>query len=98
MTTQYWVDNSTSVTVYYKEEELEAIQEWLYENYNKYIKSISFLLHSDHGYKQAPYEVIDEATYNEMIKDIVPLTGIDNDHGGKLMDSMECAEGSCPII
>jgi hypothetical protein len=51
-----WSDNSVSVTVYYKKEELPEIKEWLRKNYNNSIKTISFLLFSEHGFEQAPFE------------------------------------------
>jgi len=94
----FWSDNSTSVTVYYKEEELPEIRSWLKENYNDSIKSISFLLHSDHGFKQAPYEEITEEKYNEMISKIEPLVNLDVKSFKDSLDSkMECEGGSCPI-
>ena len=61
-----WADNAISVTVYYKKEELEDIKNWLKENYDNNIKSVSFLLHSDHGFSQAPYEEIDENYLNAL--------------------------------
>jgi hypothetical protein len=53
-----WSDNAVSCTVYYKKEELSIIQEWLKQNYNTSVKTISFLLHKDHGFTQAPLEEI----------------------------------------
>jgi ribonucleoside-triphosphate reductase len=62
-----WSDNAVSVTIYYRKEELYAIKEWLRLNY-KNVKSVSFLLHNEHGFKQAPLEEIDEGTYFDMRK------------------------------
>src|SRR5690606_12611541 len=45
-----WSDNSVSCTVYYRPEELEDIKKYLAKNYNKNFKSLSFLLHSGHGF------------------------------------------------
>ena len=61
-----WSDNAVSCTVYYKKEELVEIKEWLRKNYKNSIKSVSFLLHQEHGFAQAPYEEIDEATYKKL--------------------------------
>lgn len=91
-----WSDNSVSVTVYYKPEELQEIKNWLSENYKTSIKSISFLLHSEHGFSQPPYEPISEEIYNQMrsgIKQITELSGVSND----LLDSLECIGGICPV-
>ena len=93
----YWSDNSVSVTVYYRQEELPAIQKWLSENYDKKVKSISFLLHSGHGFKQAPYEEISEDQYKEMVADARPINRVDDDQVRGFAESLECASGSCPV-
>ncbi len=92
-----WADNSVSVTVYYKPEELVAIQEWLKENYDTGVKTVSFLLHSGHGFIQAPYEEITKERYEDLASKVKPITKIENDTGMELVDSLECAGGSCPI-
>lgn len=61
-----WSDNAVSVTVTFKYEELDDIKEWLRENYEHNMKSVSFLLYSGHGFIQAPYEDISEDVYNQM--------------------------------
>jgi ribonucleotide reductase alpha subunit len=94
-----WSDNSVSITVYYKHEELDAIREWLKQNYKNSIKSVSFLLHNEHGFKQAPYEEITEDKYKEMIAKVKPFKKEemkDTAHM-ELKDSMECSSGHCPI-
>ena len=91
-----WSDNAVSVTVYYKPEELEDIKNWLKANYEHGIKSVSFLLHSDHGFDQAPYEEITEEEYHKMVAGMKPITNIQNLGDGDL-ETMECAGGACPI-
>ena len=92
----HWSDNSVSCTVYYKYEELDSIKKWLTENYDTSIKAISFLLHSDHGFAQAPYEEISKEVYESMAAKITPIVeGVIGD--GELKDSLECAGGACPI-
>lgn len=91
-----WADNAVSVTVYYKKEELEEIRSWLEKNYDTGIKSVSFLLHSDHNFPLPPYEQITESEYNALVKKIdtsIPLSqasGID-------LDLDNCSTGACPI-
>ena len=90
-----WSDNSISVTVYYKKEEMPEIKKWLKENYKDNLKSVSFLLHNEHGFGQAPYEEISQARYLEMIAQVKPI-----DHHqiqGNTLDVEECKTGSCPI-
>jgi ribonucleoside-diphosphate reductase alpha chain len=92
-----WADNAVSVTVYYRKEELAEIKEWLSQNYTNGIKSVSFLLHSDHNFPLPPYEEITEDEYNKMVAKVdfsVPLV---LDASGTELDPSECATGACPI-
>ncbi len=93
-----WADQAVSVTVYYRKEELPQIKEWLKENYETSVKTVSFLLHNEHGFKQAPYESISSEKYNELMTKMKPLSTVTNqlDTGGEI-DSVECANGVCPI-
>jgi hypothetical protein len=90
-----WSDNAVSVTIYYRLEELEAIKEWLSLNY-KNVKSVSFLLHSDHGFKQAPLEQIDEATYLKMSEAVTPITSLEQLEMDEV-ELMDCDTGACPV-
>jgi intein/homing endonuclease len=92
-----WADNAVSVTVYYKIEELNDIKKWLKENYEHNIKSVSFLLHSGHGFIQAPYEEITKEQYEDLIKNIKPINSNVINISGSLIEGLECAGGSCPI-
>ncbi len=91
-----WSDNSVSVTVYYKPEELKEIKDWLKENYTKGIKSVSFLLHNDHGFDQAPYEEIDKETYEEKLSK-VDLNFYEKVIPNEMLEGLECDGGACPI-
>lgn len=91
-----WSDNAVSCTVYYRKEELPEIKDWLKNNYESSIKSISFLLHSDHGFQQAPYEEITEDEYRKMkagLKEIDSVIEISDNE----IESVECSTGICPI-
>jgi intein/homing endonuclease len=97
-----WSDNSVSCTVYYRKEELKEIKEWLSKNYNNSIKSVSFLLHSDHGFQQAPMEAIDKKTYDEMVKNSTLITSVEgvcySQKDEKFVGDGECKSGGhCPI-
>lgn len=93
----HWADNSVSVTVYYKKEELPEIKAWLKDNYNQRVKTISFLLHSDHGFAQAPLDPIDEEEYEKLIASTKPITSVDDDRQREFADSLECSGGACPV-
>jgi ribonucleoside-triphosphate reductase len=92
-----WADNAISVTVYYRKEELDGIKKWLKENYKTSLKSVSFLLHSEHGFKQAPYSEINKEEYEFLVKKIQPLKLSVGSLKEEVIDTGECAGGVCPI-
>lgn len=89
-----WSDNSVSCTVYYTLEELPEIRAYLEKNYRSSHKTVSFLLRSTHGFKQAPYEEISEDEYNRFVQSTRLITSVDfaEFDGGD-----ECESGACPI-
>lgn len=91
---EVWSDNSVSCTVYYRKEELPEIKKYLAKNYKNNHKSLSFLLHSDHGFKQAPYEEITKEAYDALVSKTTLITKVDEAtfDGGD-----ECATGACPV-
>jgi ribonucleoside-triphosphate reductase len=92
-----WADNNVSVTVYYRKDELPEIQEWMKKNYKNKVKSVSFLLHSDHGFIMAPYEEITLDTYNKLKSKIKDGINFADSSNIDLLDSLECEGGACPI-
>lgn len=92
-----WSDNAVSVTIYYRKEELDEIKKWLSENYNDGLKTVSFLLHSDHGFVQAPYEEITEEKYNELVAKTTPITNCEVDESSISSEEIGCEGGACPI-
>lgn len=92
---QEWSDNSVSVTIYYRKNELDDIKAWLSENYVN-VKSVSFLLHSEHGFDQAPLEEITLEKYNEMKEKVNPITSLDHISFDEVQID-ECEGGACPV-
>ena len=90
-----WSDNSVSCTVYYKKQELPEIKQWLADNFNDNIKSVSFLLHSEHGFAQAPYEEISKQEYDKLVDMVTPITNINIEEDS--LEVEECESGHCPI-
>lgn len=89
-----WSDNAVSCTVYYRPEELPAIKDYLQKNYNKNIKTVSFLLHSGHGFDQAPFEEIGEERYDELVASTSTITSL---AAVEFDGADDCAGGACPI-
>lgn len=93
---EVWSDNAVSVTAYYKDSELERLKEWLKDNYKSSVKSVSFLLHQNHGFKQAPYQEIDKEAYDKAKNRVKSLKDI-KIGGGEVIQGLECEGGACPI-
>ena len=90
-----WSDNSVSCTVYYRKEELPEIKKYLKKHYKHSHKSLSFLLHSEHGFAQAPYESISKEEYDALRASTTLITSVDEANIG--VDDSDCATGACPI-
>lgn len=94
MAQKHWADQAVSVTVYYKRQDIPELKKWLANNFSS-LKTISFLCHSDHGFKQAPWEAVNKETY-EMER--AKLTDIDfGDVGAGEVDLQDCEGGACPV-
>ena len=61
----YWCEHKPSITVYVKEKEWFEVGAWVYRNFDL-CSGIAFLPHTDHIYKQAPYQEISEAEYEAL--------------------------------
>ena len=94
---KYWADNQVSVTVYFKPEELDGIKNWMSQYYDNGIKTLSFLLHSEHGFTQAPYEEITQEEYKSLKMKLKPLNYNTDVEEMTLDESVECVTGACPV-
>jgi ribonucleoside-diphosphate reductase alpha chain len=63
---RHWCEHKPSITVYVKEDEWFKVGAWVYEHFDE-VSGISFLPHSDHTYKQAPYQDCTKEQYEEAV-------------------------------
>ena len=61
----HWCEHKPSVTISVKEQEWVNVGNWCWDNFD-YLSGVSFLPFSDHTYKQAPYQDIDEEQYKKL--------------------------------
>lgn len=96
MAQKHWSDQAVSVTVYYRKEEIPQLKQWLETNLQE-IKTISFLCHNEHGFKQAPKEALTQSEYERLSKKIkaVDLDQL-HEQGDEVADN-DCASGACPV-
>jgi ribonucleoside-triphosphate reductase len=52
---RYWCEHKPSITITVREHEWMEVGAWVYDHFDE-VSGISFLPHSDHSYKQAPYQ------------------------------------------
>jgi ribonucleoside-triphosphate reductase len=89
-------DNCVSATIYFDKEKDGKDVEKMLAMYIPILKSVSMLPHSGHGYKQAPYEPIDEQTYNERLK-LYKKLNFSNINGNVPVGSKFCSGDTCDL-
>jgi len=98
-----WCEHKPSVTITVKEDEWLDVGAWVYENFDD-VAGISFLPHSDHTYKQAPYQECSKEEYLSLKKrmptninwqDLSDLEKEDSTRGGQ---ELACSADSCEIV
>ena len=61
------------------------------------MKSVSFLLHSEHGFSQAPLEEITYEQYLNMLSAVNSNGKVLVGQGVSILLDEDCATGACPI-
>jgi ribonucleoside-diphosphate reductase alpha chain len=99
---KHWCEHKPSVTISVKEEEWLEVGAWVYKHFD-FMSGVSFLPFSDHTYKQAPYQDIDEESYNllsaEMPKEVDwgELSKYENTDMTIGAQELACSSGACEI-
>ena len=85
------------------EDEWLRVGDWVYNNFDA-ISGISFLPHSDHNYKQAPYQECDEPLYTS-IKAKMPaaldwtlLSDYEREDNTSGSQELACTAGVCEVV
>lgn len=66
MLQDHWSEHNVSNTIYVKDDEWMEVGAWVYKHFNK-LAGVSFLPHSDHSYRQAPYQECSKAEYEALL-------------------------------
>lgn len=96
---KYWCEHNPSITVYVREHEWIEVGAWVYENFND-ISGVSFLPHSDHIYKQAPYQEVTKEQYEELLAKMPDIdwdSFIEETDNGDGARELACVAGICEI-
>jgi ribonucleoside-triphosphate reductase len=98
-----WCEHKPSITVTVKEHEWPEVGGWVYKNFD-IISGISFLPHSDHTYRQAPYQECSKEEY-ETMKEKMPkeikwedLSWYEKEDTTQGMQTLACAADGCEVV
>ena len=100
---QYWCEHKPSVTITVRDEEWMEVGAWVYKHFDE-ISGISFLPHSDHTYRQAPYEDCTREQYEAMLaklpKDVdwSELSKYEKEDNTTGTQTFSCTAGACEIV
>jgi ribonucleoside-diphosphate reductase alpha chain len=100
---RHWCEHKPSVTITVKEDEWMEVGAWVYKHFDE-CSGISFLPYSDHTYVQAPYQEIDENSYNELLSkmpkqinwEALSLYELEDSTTGT--QALACVSGECEIV
>ncbi len=96
-----YCEHNPSITVYYRDSEFMDVGAWVYRHFDD-LGGVSFLPHSDHIYKQAPYQEITEQEYNEWVAktpkiDWDKLKDFETQDTTSLQHELACSAGVCEL-
>jgi ribonucleoside-diphosphate reductase alpha chain len=97
-----WCEHNPSITVYVRDHEWLAVGDWVYKNFDK-VGGVSFLPHSDHSYKQAPYQECSKDEY-EALKAKMPsfdwagLQAFEKEDSTTNQQTLACTAGACELL
>ena len=100
---RHWCEHKPSVTVSVKENEWMEVGAWVFKNFDE-VSGISFLPFSEHTYKQAPYQDIDEKEYKELMKtmpkaiDWSKLKDFEKEDTTNGSKELACTAGVCEVV
>jgi ribonucleoside-triphosphate reductase len=102
MLQEEWTEHNVSITVYVKDHEWMGVGDWVYRHFDR-IAGVSFLPHSDHSYKQAPYTECTKEEYEALLArmpqfDWQALATFEQDDSTVNTKELACTAGVCEIL
>ena len=96
-----WVDANCSITVYYDQDEVRDIVDWLHREWDVFV-GVSFLPRVDAtktaeelGYAYLPQRIVPEEEFDAYAAQVLPVD-LDDDRSNELVGD-DCAGGACPV-
>jgi ribonucleoside-diphosphate reductase alpha chain len=96
-----WCEHNQSITVYVRDDEWFSVGNWVYKNWD-IVNGVSFLPYDGGRYELAPYEEIDEKTYNKLLKsfpkiDYSQLSKYETEDNTEGSQAMACVGDLCEL-
>jgi len=99
-----WCEHKPSITVSVKEDEWMEVGAWVYKNFDE-VSGISFLPHSEHSYKQAPYQEVSKEEYDALVAKMPKnirwedLSFYETEDGTSPSATLACSsDGNCELV
>ena len=99
-----WCEHKPSITVSVKEDEWMEVGAWVYKHFDE-VSGISFLPHSDHSYKQAPYQEVTKEDYDALVSKMPKnirwedLSFYETEDGTSTNATLACSsDGNCELV
>lgn len=97
-----WCEHNQSITVYVKPNEWMNVGNWVYDHFDD-ISGVSFLPFNGGDYKNAPYEDLTEAQYNQMVKkspkiDYSQLSKYEKEDNTEGAKTYACTGNTCSLV
>ena len=99
-----WCEHKPSITVSVKEDEWMEVGAWVYKHFDE-VSGISFLPHSDHSYKQAPYQEVTKEEYDTLVAKMPneirweDLSFYETEDGTSINATLACSsDGNCELV
>ena len=100
---QHWTEHNPSITISVKEDEWIEVANWVYDNWDD-VGGISFLPHTEHTYRQAPYQDCTETDYWMLEADMPKpidwsmLSAYELEDTTTGTQTLSCTAGNCEIV
>ena len=99
---RHWSEHNVSNTIYVRDSEWLKVGAWVYDHFDE-LAGVSFLPHSDHSYKQAPYTECSKEDYEALLARMPSfnwdeLAQLERDDSTVNTKELACTSGVCEIL
>ena len=100
---RHWCEHKPSITITVREHEWMEVGAWVYKHFDE-ISGISFLPHSDHSYRQAPYQDCSKEEYEKALSQMPEnvdwslLSQYEKEDNTKGTQTFACSGDKCEVV